>query len=142
MSTHYSNQQPIASEPSGAPYGSGHVPAQAGADPRPWAVGAHAGSFLAAWIALGVFAPVLVLVAKGNQSSFVRHHAYESLNFQLNTYLWLVAAFVFGVVTFGLGWVSFLAVGAWYTIFVILASAAANRGEWFRYPMIIRFFKP
>lgn len=112
------------------------------ADPRPWAASAHAGSFLAAWIALGVLAPVIVLALKGNQSSFIRHHAYESLNFQLNTYMWLVIAFLFGVVTLGVGWISLVAVGAWYTIFVIVATLAANRGEWFRYPAIIRFFKP
>jgi len=120
----------------------GYPPARAGADPRPWAAGAHAGSFVAAWIALGVLAPVLVLALKGNQSAFIRHHAYESLNFQINTYLWLIGAFLFGVATFGLGWATFLVVGAWYTIFVIVASMAANRGEWYRYPAIIRFFTP
>jgi uncharacterized Tic20 family protein len=141
------SQQPqIAPPPYGPQYVAGppavtaYSPAQA--DPRPWAAGAHAGSFLAAWLALGVLAPVLVLALKGNQSTFIRHHAYESLNFQLNTYMWLIAAFLFGVLTLGIGWISVVAVGVWYTIFVIVAARAANRGEWYRYPAIIRFFNP
>ena len=132
---------------SAPPYGGWQPPAQPQyvqgmGDERTWAAGAHAGSFLAAWIALGVLAPVFVLAAKGNRSAFVRHHAYESLNFQLNTYMWLIAAFLFGVITLGIGWASFLAVGAWYLVFVILAAIAANRGEWYRYPLIIRFLRP
>lgn len=111
-------------------------------DDRTLAAGAHAGSFLAAWIALGVLAPVLVLVLNGTRSAYVRHHAYESLNFQLNTYLWLVAAFLFGVLTLGIGWVAFVGIGAWYVVFVIIATLAAKRGEAYGYPLIIRFFQP
>ncbi len=124
------------------PYSTTQPPVQPTSDDRTFAAGAHVGSFLAAWIALGVLAPVLVLVLNGNRSAFVRHHAYESLNFQLNTYLWMIAAFLFGVVTFGIGFVSFLGIGAWYVVLVIVATLAANRGEVYRYPMIIRFFQP
>lgn len=110
-------------------------------DDRTWGAVAHGGSFLAAWIALGVLAPVAVLFAK-SRSQFVRHHAYESLNFQLNTYLWIAIVFVLGFLTFGLGWVAFVPLGLWYVVFVVAGTIAARNGEWYRYPLIFRFVRP
>src|SRR5207253_1515447 len=68
---------------------------------RTWGAIAHAGSFVAAWIALGVLAPILVLLTKGNQSRFVRHHAYESLNFQLNALIWIAVSAILAFVLIG-----------------------------------------
>jgi len=54
------------------------------AEERNWAVAAHVGSFVSAWFALGMFAPLIVLLIKGSSSPFIRAHAVESLNFQIN----------------------------------------------------------
>ena len=109
-------------------------------DERTWGAVAHVGSFVAAWIALGVLAPVLVLVLRGNQSAYVKHHAYESLNFQLNALAWIAVSGLLAFVLIGIPML--VAVGVWYLVVVIMATVAANRGEWYRYPLIVRFFKP
>ncbi len=136
-------QQPYYQPPQGgapAPYG--QHPSDAGSsDDRTWAMVGHLGSFLTAWIALGIIAPILVLIAK-SRSAFVRHHAYESLNFQLNGLVWIAITTVLSIVTLGLGVVFFLPVGLWYLVFVIIASVRANAGEWYRYPLIVRVFNP
>ena len=63
-------------------------------DERTWAVLAHVGSFVAAALALGALAPLLVLLVKGSQSPYVRHHALESLQFQLNALVWIAISVV------------------------------------------------
>ena len=57
---------------------------------RLWGAAAHVGSLVAAWFALGVLGPLVVLILKGNESAFVRRHAVESLNFQISLLVYLV----------------------------------------------------
>jgi uncharacterized protein len=114
-------------EPSGA-----LVPAQ----DRNWAMAAHIGSLVSAWVALGLFAPLIVLLVKGGSSPFVRRHAVESLNFQLTTLLYVAVSVLLFVV--GIGFVMILFVGLFYLISVVLATVRASNGEFFRYPLTIR----
>ena len=104
---------------------------------RGWATVAHAGSFVAAWLALGAVAPLLVLLLKGNSSPYVRQHALESLQFQLNMLFWIVVSVVLFFVLIGFFLIA--VVGLWYTALVIIASVQAHRGRSFRYPAIVRF---
>jgi len=104
---------------------------------RNWAVAAHLGSFLAAWVALGLLAPLAVLLLKSNDSAFIRRHAVESLNFQINA---LVYTVVFGIlIIFLIGLVLLPLYGIFYLICVILASVRASHGEEYRYPLTLRF---
>lgn len=104
-----------------------------------WATVAHAGSFVAAWFALGVLAPLTVMLVRGKESAFVRHHAVESLNFQLNALFWTAVGLVLVIVLVG---VAVLAVvGVWYVVLVVLASIRARDGEWYRYPLIVRLIR-
>lgn len=106
-------------------------------DERNWAMAAHLGSFLAAWFALGLLAPLAVLLFKGNSSDFVRRHAIESLNFQINA---LVYTVVFVILLFLLvGFVLLPLYGLFYLICVILGGVRASQGTDFRYPLTIRF---
>jgi uncharacterized Tic20 family protein len=57
-------------------------------------VAAHIGSFLAAYIALGLLAPLAVLLFKGNTSPFIRRHAIESLNFQITVLIYAAVCFL------------------------------------------------
>jgi uncharacterized protein len=105
-------------------------------DERNWSVAAHLGSFLTAWFALGLVAPLVVLLVKGGSSPFVRRHAVESLNFQINA---LVYSAVFGLLMFVLiGFVLLPLYGLFYVICVVLATIRASNGEDFRYPFTIR----
>ena len=103
---------------------------------RNWAVAAHLGSILTAWFALGLIAPLVVMLVKGNTSPFVRRHAVESLNFQINA---LVYSAVFFVLIFLLiGMVLLPLYGIFYLVCVVLATIRASAGEEFRYPLTIR----
>lgn len=105
-------------------------------DDRTWAVIAHAGSFVAAWVALGVLAPLLVLALRGRESTYVRHHALESLQFQLNALLWIAVAAILVIVL--VGFVLLPLVGVAYVALVARGAVMAHRGVWWRYPMIVR----
>lgn len=98
---------------------------------------AHLGSFLAAWFALGLLAPLVVLLFKGSGSDFVRRHAIESLNFQINALVYTVVFFLLIFVVIGL--VLLPLYGLFYLIFVILGGVRASQGSDFRYPLTIRF---
>jgi len=114
--------------------------AQSVSDERNWAMAAHLGSFLAAWFALGLLAPLAVLLLKGNESAFVRRHAVESLNFQINALVYTVVLVLLLFALVGFLLLPLVPVYAvFYLIFVILGAVRASAGEDFRYPLTIRF---
>ena len=98
---------------------------------------AHLLSFVAAYLALGFVAPLVVLLVFGPRSAYVRANAVESLNFNLS---WLLYAIVAGILLIvGIGLLILIALGIAYVVLVIMASVRANNGQFFRYPLTIRF---
>jgi uncharacterized Tic20 family protein len=115
-----------------------HRPAVTPED-RNWAMAAHLGSILTAWFALGLVAPLLVLLVKGGDSPYVRLHAVESLNFQINA---LVYGVVFTLLLFVLiGFVLLPLYLVFYLVCVVLATVRASAGETFRYPVTLRLVR-
>jgi len=119
------------------------VPSPAGQRPLPpdqerlWAMLAHLLSFVAAYLFLGFVAPLIVLLVFGPRSAYVRAHAVESLNFNLT---WLLYAIIGVILAFLLiGIPILIALGIAYLVLIIIASVRANNGEFFRYPLTIRF---
>lgn len=114
-------------------------------DDRLWGAAAHVGSLLAAWVALGLIGPLVVLVSKGNESPFIRRHAVESLNFQISLLIYLAVAGVVALFTLGLALLVIVPVAFVVAVFaliaIIMATMAANRGEDFRYPLCLRLVK-
>jgi uncharacterized protein len=112
---------------------------------RLWGAAAHVGSLVAAWFALGVIGPLVVLVLKGNESAFVRRHAVESLNFQISLLVYLTVAGIAAIFTLGLALLVILpvalVVGALALIAIIKGTLAGHRGEEFRYPLCLRLVK-
>jgi uncharacterized Tic20 family protein len=100
---------------------------------------AHLLSFVAAYIALGFLAPLIVLLVFGQRSAYVRAHAVESLNFNLTWLLYAIVAVVLAFLLIGI--VILIALGLAYLVLVIIASVRANNGEFFRYPLTIRFVR-
>ena len=115
-------------------------------DDKTWALAAHIGSLVAAYIALGFLAPLLVMVLKKDRP-FVRRHAVESLNFQISLLIYfavgVVVMVVIAVLTFGLGLILLvpvaLVLGLLALLFIILATIKASNGEDYRYPLTLRF---
>lgn len=81
--------------------------------------------------------PSLVLwLIKREQSAFVDDHGKEAVNFQISIVLYLVAGVVLSFICIGIPLI--MAAYALAIVGMILAAVAANRGEYFRYPMCIR----
>lgn len=78
---------------------------------------------------------VMYLIAKPGDT-YARHHAAESLNFQLTMTIAYVVSFVLMFVL--IGFLTGLVVWILSLVFPIIAAVAASRGEWYRYPLTIR----
>jgi uncharacterized protein len=104
---------------------------------RLWAMLAHLLSFVAAYLFLGFVAPLVVLLVFGPRSAYVRAHAVESLNFNLTWLLYAIVAVVLAFLFIGIP--ILIALGIAYLVFVVIASVRANNGEFYRYPLTIRF---
>jgi uncharacterized Tic20 family protein len=131
------------------------------------ATAAHLGCFVAAWFALGILAPIITLLLRGDRP-FVRHHSQQSINLNLTTYLLMaLAAIGVGVAVLGgtgaaLSWngdnpllptgltagTVALVVGllagaalwmAYYFIATLRAGFAAMEGEYYRFRLCLPF---
>ena len=84
---------------------------------------------------------------KKKDSPFVDDHGREAVNFQLSLILYSFAlpaiAAIIGVLTLGVGFLLMLPAIALPFVLglvgMVMGVIAANRGEYFRYPMTIRF---
>ena len=112
---------------------------------RTWALASHIGSIVGAWVAMAFLVPLAVLLIKGKDSGFVRHHAVESLNFQLSMLIYLFAGVLLALVTLGVGLIvvvpAGIVLGVLWLVFVVVATLKASNGESYRYPLTIRFVK-
>jgi uncharacterized Tic20 family protein len=137
------------SDPYGPPPASDPDPGRQGTtqEERTWALVAHIGTLVAAYVALGFLAPLIVMLVKGDSSPFVRRHAVESLNFQISLLIYAIVgtvlAFLFTVLTVGLGLLVVLPVAIVLAIaalvLIVMATVKAGNGEDYRYPLTIRF---
>ena len=104
---------------------------------RLWGMLAHLLSFVAAYLFLGFVAPLVVLLVFGPRSPYVRAHAVESLNFNLTWLLYAIVGVVLAFLVIGIP--ILIALGIAYLVLVVIASVRANNGEFYRYPLTIRF---
>ena len=128
--------------PGGGPPAGGGPPGQpplSADQERLWGMLAHLLSFVAAYIALGFVAPLVILLVFGPRSAYVRAQAVESLNFNLS---WLLYAVIGGILLIvAVGLLILIALGIAYVVLIVIASIRANNGEFFRYPLTIRFIR-
>jgi uncharacterized Tic20 family protein len=117
--------------PPGAPYG-GPSQQLSPSDEKLWATLVQIGGILFTWI------PALVgyLVLK-DKGPFIRAHTATALNFQITIF---IAYFVSGLlVIVGIGLLIGLAIWVLSIVFSIIAAVKANQGEYYTYPLAIRF---
>ncbi len=105
---------------------------------RLWATFIHL-SGLAGYIVptASVVAPLVLWLIKRNQSPFIDDHGREALNFQISIVLWAIVAGLLVMVCIGA--VLLPAVILTQIIASIVMAVRANRGEYVRYPVTIRF---
>ena len=103
-------------------------------DEKTWALVAHLGAIVA-----GFWAPLIVLLARGNQSPWVRAQAVESLNFQITLFIALAVSGILCLVLIGIVMVIGIAIGA--LVLEVIAGIQASNGGFYRYPMTLRLVK-
>lgn len=112
------------------------------ADPKQSAMWAHysgAGVLFLTCGSIGWLGPLIIYLTQGQHDRFVKDQAAEALNFQITIAIALVGSAILmlvliGFILYPVVWVAGVALGA-------MGGAAANRGEWYRYPFSITFVK-
>ncbi len=127
----YPQQQYNQPYPQGnySPYGGGPS-----SDDRTMGLIIHLGGIL-----LGFLLPLVLYLMKKDESAWTRHHAAQAFNFQVTMWIGYVVSCVLIFVIIGLVLIPIIAITA--LVFSILAAVAANKGEWYRYPIAIPMLK-
>ena len=94
---------------------------------------------------LGVVAVLVIWLIYRERSALVDFHGKQQLNLNITAVLAAIVAVIGMVVTFGFGIFLFgpliLAYGIYVVVISIIAGVAANRGEYYRIPLVISFIK-
>jgi uncharacterized Tic20 family protein len=110
-------------------------------DVRTWCVLCHASALLGLFFHfLGhILGPLIVWLMKRGDSPEIDAHGKESLNFQISMLIYDAIAFILFIVFIGIP----ILIALWVlnTVLVIMASVKAGQGEFYRYPITIRFIK-
>lgn len=136
-----------------APAGSfGSAPADPVRDGSTLAVLCHVGQIFA-----GIVLALVIRLTEGKKNEYVRHHSTEALNFQLTfLIIWIggIVATIGGVVAFAgtaddgdgsplilLPFLALFGVFGVGIVFAITGAVRASQGQWWRYPISIRFVR-
>lgn len=132
----YGQQPGGPQHPGGPQYPAGYQPPQpmSPEDQRLWATLTHIGG-----IFFNFIAPLVAYLVLRDRGGFIREHTRVALNFHIT----MAIAYVVGTLTvwLGIGVLIALAAGVLSLVFGIMAAVAANRGEFYRYPLSIEFIK-
>lgn len=103
-----------------------------------WAILCHLSTFCCFFIPFSNFlAPLIIWVIKRRDSNLVDHHGKESLNFQITIFLYQLVGILLCFIFIGIPLLIVLL--CFQVIFTIVASIKASKGEYYRYPLTIRF---
>ncbi len=103
-------------------------------DEKLWATLVHVGG-----IFFNILPALIGYLVLKDRGPLIRQHTTTALNFQLTM---LLASVVGGIlVLVVVGFLILLAVSVVIIIFSIIAAMAANRGEYYEYPLAIKFIK-
>ncbi len=108
---------------------------------RTWNVLCHTtalAGFFVPW-AGHILGPLIVWLAKRNDSPEIDQHGKESLNFQISMLIYNVIAGVLCLVL--IGFVILAILHILNLVLVIVASLQASEGKFYRYPLTIRLIK-
>ena len=111
------------------------------ADPneKQWGMFTHLAAFVTLiGIPLGnVIGPLIIYLIKKDEYEFVADQGREVLNFQITwSLIFLVSAIMIVV---GIGIFMLVGFGVAWLVLVIVGAVSANNGQYYRYPLTIRF---
>ncbi|WES63277.1 DUF4870 domain-containing protein [Microbacter sp. GSS18] len=122
----------MTSYPPYPPYGPPPTPSMSPADEKLWATLIHLGGLF-----FGFLAPLIGYLVLKDRGPFVRAHTATALNFQLTLLIVYVAGYILAFVI--IGFFVLMAAGILALVFSIIAAVKAHQGQWYQYPMTIRF---
>lgn len=137
-------EPPLTPPPPPPPPGAGGTPppGYASNEEKTWALIAHFGGAVGMFFLFGVggwIAPLIAMVAKGDQLPTIRGHAVKALNFQLT---WsIVGAIGYLTLCIVVGFIVLPVAGLMGIIFGIVAGVKANDGQAYEYPAAIKMVK-
>lgn len=108
-------------------------------DARMWAMICHL-SALSGLIGVPfghILGPLIVWLMKRDESRFIDAHGREALNFQTSMTIYGIIAGILCVILIGIPILLGLIIAN--LVFVIVAAVKANDGDYYRYPITIRF---
>lgn len=109
-------------------------------DERMWAMLTHLSALPGSFVLIGaIVAPLIIWQIQKDKSAFIDYHGKEAVNFQITMAIAAAVSFLLFLLLIGL--VLIWIVGAVWLIFTIIAAVKANNGEYYRYPLSIRFIK-
>lgn len=111
-------------------------------DERTWSVLAHLSLLGHLVMPFGAVAfPWVIWLLKRHESVYTGDHAREALNFHLTLMLYHLITIPLALITCGIGGLLVLVAYVLGVIGMVQAAIAANRGEFYRYPMTFRFVR-
>lgn len=87
---------------------------------------------------LAIIAPIIMWQIKKDQSPFLDDHGREAVNFQISLVILSILLIPIGILTCSAGFFLYIPLYVLALIGMIQAAQAANRGEFYRYPMTFR----
>jgi uncharacterized Tic20 family protein len=107
------------------------------ADEKLWSILVHLSPLVASFVGLPFLGPLIIYLVLRDRGPYIRWHSAQALNFQLTLIIGYVISAILLIVVIGL--FTMIAVAIASLVFMILAAVAANRGEYYRYPLTIQF---
>jgi uncharacterized Tic20 family protein len=109
-------------------------------DARMWAMFTHLSALPGSFVLIGsIVLPLVIWQIQKEKSAFVDFHGKEAVNFNITIAIAVCLSFLLMLILIGvfLIWV----VGVVWLVFTVIAAVKANNGEYYRYPLTIRFIK-
>ena len=105
---------------------------------RTWCILAHATALVGFLVPVAghIVGPLIIWLAKRQDSPEIDAHGKESINFQISMVIWNAIALILCLVLIGIPILILLHI--LNIIFVIIASIQASEGKLYRYPLAIR----
>lgn len=122
------------------PYNREKTKMESSLNERQWILLAHLAGFAGFVFPFGnVIGPLVVWLLNKEKSPLVEEHAREALNFQISIAIYAVIASILFFVIVGMVLLPILIIVQ--VVLMIKAALAADRGEFYRYPLTFRFIK-
>ena len=129
----------MENQPPTSPFTPAPIP-MSESDARMWAMLAHLSALTGLITVIGSLAgPIIVWQIQKDKSAFVDYHGKEAVNFQITMAIAFAVSFVLMFIIIGVFLISI--VGIVWLVFTIIAGVKANNGEYYRYPLTVRFIK-